>query len=102
MDTIKYNELLVGYCFTYAYIDALVYYEDTQKDDSKRHFHSYKNGKLFTSTATFPTNKDFYYCTVNGEPIPLITIVTIHNLRMKIKALEKQIVINKLPTGYIK
>ncbi len=59
----KLSEIKEVYTFTYIGMDALVYYEDTEEGDSKRNFHSYRNGELYSTSSTVPTDKNFFYCT---------------------------------------
>ena len=94
----KFSQIRNSQCFTYEGVDTLVYFEDTQEGDSKRYFHSYKNGDLYRTSDTPPSNKDFYYCSLKGEKIPIETMAELFLLRDKLSKI-KQPFINKLIIG---
>lgn len=89
-ETVKYKEIPKGFCFTFE--DAvLVYYEDTQRGDSRRSFHAYKDGELYKTSINLQNeNEDFYLCDKYGHYIPLTIVQDNIKLRARVKELERK------------
>ncbi len=85
-----YDSVPLRHTFTYDGC-SVVFYQDTERGEKKKTFHSYIGGDLYMSRAFPPTNmKEFYTCDVYGNYIPISMVNEKAKLREEIRELKEK------------
>ena len=79
---------------------SVVFYEDTERNEPKRTYHSYMGGCLYNTTAYPARDKEYYCCDRWGNYIPRSYVVEIEKLKRENRELKKPIFKSTLKTYY--
>ncbi len=89
-ETFRYNNVPKQQTFTYDGC-SVVFYQDTERDDPVKTFHSYLGGDLYNTRAYPPKHiEKFYACDIYGNYIPISMVLEKRRLAKELKELKRK------------